>query len=137
MKTLWCDEIFSFKGEFYDLPECMQNPKRVQTPHPLYFGGEGEPALRRVAELGQGWFGYNVTPDQLDANLKRLDALLAEAGLSRADERIQVSPRGRYDTDVLSRFRDSGVDQVVLPLFGRDAESLRKRADALAADTLG
>jgi len=137
MKTLWCDDISSFKGEFYDLPECMQNPKPVQKPHPpLYFGGESEPALRRVAELGQGWFGYNLTPDQLDANLKRLDTLLEQAGRSRADVKIQVSPRGRYDSDMLARFRDSGVDQVVLPLFGRNADRVRQRADSLAADTL-
>jgi probable F420-dependent oxidoreductase len=137
MKTLWCDDISSFKGEFYDVPECMQNPKPVQKPHPpLYFGGESEPALRRVAELGQGWFGYNLTPDQLDANLKRLDTLLEQAGRSRADVKIQVSPRGRYDSDMLARFRDSGVDQVVLPLFGRDADRVRQRADSLAADTL-
>jgi probable F420-dependent oxidoreductase len=137
MKTLWCDEISSFKGEFYDLPECMQNPKPCQSPHPpLYFGGESEPALRRVAELGQGWFGYNLTADQLDVSLERLDTLLAQAGRSRADVKIQASPRGHYDSEILARFRDSGVDQVVLPLFGRDADSLKKRADALAADTL-
>jgi probable F420-dependent oxidoreductase len=138
MKTLWCDEISSFKGEFFELPESLQNPKPVQKPHPpLYFGGESEPALRRVAELGQGWFGYNLTPDQLDENLKRLDTLLANANRSRSDVKIQVSPRGGSDPDTLARFRDAGVDQVVLPLFGRDADSLRKRADALAAVTLG
>ena len=137
MKTLWCDEISHFKGEFFDLPESMQNPKPVQKPHPpLYFGGESDPALRRVADLGQGWFGYNLTPDQLEANLEQLDAFLADAGRSRSDVKIQASPRGGYDPDTLSRFRDLGVDQVVLPLFARDADGLRKRADALAADTL-
>ncbi len=137
MKTLWCDEISHFEGEFYDLPECLQNPKPVQNPHPpLYFGGESEPALRRVAELGQGWFGYNLTSEQLDTNLIRLDNLLAEAGRSRSDIKIQVSPRRGYDRDTLAQFRDSGVDQVVLPLFARDTGSLRERADALAAETL-
>ena len=137
MKSLWCDEVSSFKGEFYDLPECLQNPKPVQKPHPpIYFGGESEPALRRVAELGQGWFGYNLTPDEVDSNLKRLDILLSEAGRSRSDVKIQVSPRGHYDADILARFRDAGVDQIVLPLFGRSADVVRKRADALAADTL-
>lgn len=137
MKTLWCDEISHFEGEFYDLPECLQNPKPIQNPHPpLYFGGESEPALRRVAELGQGWFGYNLTSEQLDTNLTRLDNLLAEAGRSRSDVKIQVSPRRGYDRDTLARFRDSGVDQVVLPLFARDTGSLRKRADALAAEAL-
>jgi len=138
MKTLWCDEVSSFKGEFFDVPECLQNPKPVQKPHPpLYFGGESSAALRRVAEIGQGWFGYNVTPDQLDSSLAKLDTLLAEAGRSRSDVKIQASPSGRFDTDTLARFRDAGVDQVVLPLFARDVESLRRRADALAADTLG
>ena len=134
MKTLWCDEVSSFKDEFYDLPECLQNPKPVQTPHPpLYFGGESEPALRRVAELGQGWFGYNVTEDQVDANLEHLDRLLAENGRSRSDIKVQVTPKGRHTPDMLSRFRDAGVDQLVLPLFGRDADHVRKRADDLVA----
>lgn len=137
MKTLWCDEISSFEGEFYSVPECMQNPKPAQKPHPpLYFGGESEPALRRVADLGQGWFGYNLTSEQLEASLERLDTLLAEAGRSRSDVKIQASPRGACDGDTLVRFRDLGTDQLVLPLFGRDADSLRKRADALAAATL-
>ena len=137
MKTLWCDEISHFEGEFYNLPECLQNPKPIQNPHPpLYFGGESEPALRRVAELGQGWFGYNLTSEQLDTNLTRLDNLLAEAGRSRSDVKIQVSPRRGYDRDTLTRFRDSGVDQVVLPLFGRDTASLRQRADAMAVEAL-
>jgi len=138
MKTLWCDAVSSFKGEFYDLPECLQNPKPVQAPHPpLYFGGESDAALRRVAELGQGWFGYNLTPDELEIRLERLDALLAEAGRSRADVKIQLSPRGGANAETLARLRDSGVDQVVLPLFARDLDGLRKRADALAAETLG
>ena len=137
MKTLWCDEISHFKGEFFELPDSMQNPKPVQKPHPpLYFGGESEPALRRVAELGQGWFGYNLTPEQLDTHLDRLDILLAEAGRSRADVKIQVSPLRGYDSDALSRFRDAGVDQIVLPLFARNADHLRKRADVLAAEAI-
>ncbi len=137
MKTLWCDEVSRFKGEFYDVPHCLQNPKPVQVPHPpLYFGGESDAALRRVADLGQGWFGYDLTPDRLDACLERLDALLEEAGRSRSEVKIQVSPRGGADADGLARLRDSGVDQIVLPLFARDLDSLRARADALAADAI-
>ena len=63
-------------------------------------------------------------------------AATAGAGRCRSDVKIQVSPRGHYDADILARFRDAGVDQIVLPLFGRSADVVRKRADALAADTL-
>jgi probable F420-dependent oxidoreductase len=136
MKTLWCDEVSRFKGEFYNVPECLQNPKPVQKPHPpLYFGGESEAALRRVADLGQGWFGYNLTPESLEDCLSRLDARLAEVDRGRSDIQIQVSPRGRFASEMLAAFRDQGVDQLVIPLFGRDTESVKRRADQLAADT--
>ena len=134
MKTLWCDEVSSFEGEFFSLPACLHNPKPVQKPHPpLYFGGESEAALRRVAELGDGWFGFGLTVEALDSHLVRLDELLAKAGRSRATVKIQVSPRAqRLDEGMLDAFRERGVDQVILPLFSRDADGLRKRADALA-----
>ncbi len=27
VKSLWCDEVSSFQGEFYSLPPCLHNPK--------------------------------------------------------------------------------------------------------------
>jgi probable F420-dependent oxidoreductase len=133
MKTLWCDEVSSFKGEFYEFPACLQHPKPIQKPHPpLFFGGESEPALRRVADLGQGWFGYDLTPEALSTLLPRLDTFLEEAGRTRSDIQVFVGPRGAAGPEILASFRDLGVDQVIVPLFARDADSLRERADALA-----
>jgi probable F420-dependent oxidoreductase len=139
MKSLWCDEVSSYQGEFFHLPECLQNPKPTQKPHPpLFFGGESDAALSRVAELGQGWFGYNLAPEELPARLARLDALLAEQGRSRSDLEVYVSPpQGRLEEKTLDRFGELGVDQVILPLFAREVGQLRRRADALAAQTLG
>ena len=58
MQALWTQELSSYEGEFYSLPPCTQNPKPVQDPHPPFiFGGESEPALRRVADFGGGWIG--------------------------------------------------------------------------------
>ena len=55
-------------------------PKPVQKPHPpIWVGGESRPALRRTAELADGWYplGSNPTfpmgtPEQLKAGLDRL-----------------------------------------------------------------
>lgn len=134
MKTLWCDEVSRFEGEFYSLPECLQNPKPVQRPHPpLYFGGESEPALRRVAELGQGWFGYHLSPDALAERLTALEAALAAAGRQRRDVRVVVAPEARPDAELVDRYRQQGVDELLLPLFGRNVDGLRRRADELRA----
>ena len=63
MRALWCDAVSEYKDEFYELPACRMYPKPVQRPHPpLHFGGESDAALRRVADLGQGWYGFNRTP---------------------------------------------------------------------------
>jgi len=137
MKTLWCDEVSQFRGEFYDLPECLQNPKPVQKPHPpLVFGGESRAALLRVAELGQGWFGFNQTPAELEAHLKQLDELLAQAGRSRSELTIHAGPKGLPDADTRKRFEQLGVDQLIVPLFARDSEKLRQRGEQLAAEML-
>lgn len=138
LRTCWCDEVSSHEGELYSLPPCLHNPKPVQKPHPpLYFGGESEPALRRVARLGQGWFGFDLSVDALAGHLARLDELLAKEGRARSDVKIQVSPKGqRLEDGMLEAFEAHGVDQIVLPLFARDADGLRRRADALARQVL-
>jgi probable F420-dependent oxidoreductase len=137
MKTLWCDEVSKYHGEFYSFPEVLQNPKPVQKPHPpLFFGGESDAALRRVATLGQGWFGYNLTADALAKRLARLDTILADAGRKRSEIQVFASPHGRLDEATLDRFAELGVDQTILPIFARDADTLARRADALAKQTL-
>ena len=134
MKTLWCDEVSSYKGEFFTLPECLQNPKPVQRPHPpVIFGGESDAALRRVAELGQGWYGFQVTPEQVEERLAKLDLLLADAGRSRDHVQIFVAPPRRgLDADAVRRYQDLGVEQLILPLFARHEDGLRRSAEAAA-----
>ena len=54
MRSLWLDEVSSFKGEFYDLPPARQFPKPVQQPHPpIHVGGESNAALRRAARCAR------------------------------------------------------------------------------------
>ncbi len=134
MKTLWCDEVSSYKGELYTLPDCLQNPKPVQKPHPpIFFGGESDGALGRTADLGQGWFGFNVTPDTLPERLGKLDALLSRAGRSREEIEVYVSPPlPSIEPDSLRRYEAAGIDQVILPLLARNLDRLAHRADALA-----
>ena len=135
MKSCWCDEVSSFEGDFYRLPPCYHNPKPVQTPHPpLYFGGESDAALRRVARFGQGWFGFDMSVEALAGHLARLDELLAKEGRSRSDVLIQVAPEGqRLQPGMAEAFADQGVDQLILPLLARRVEDLERRADRITA----
>ncbi len=134
MKTLWCDEVSRYKGEFFQLPDCLQNPKPVQKPHPpIHFGGESDAALRRVVDIGQGWYGFNLTPDKLTERLAQLDRFLSDAGRSRQDLFVSVAPyRQRASADDVRRYRDLGVDQLIVGFFGRDVDGLERAADRIA-----
>jgi probable F420-dependent oxidoreductase len=134
MRRLWCDAVSSYEGEFYRLPACRQYPKPVQQPHPpIYFGGESDAALRRVADLGQGWYPFSILPDDLRARLADLDRLLEKRNRSRRDVRVVVCPYLRpTDLELVKRYRDVGAEQVILLLFASNTDELAQSLDRLA-----
>jgi probable F420-dependent oxidoreductase len=138
MRSLWADEISSYQGELYSLPECRLYPKPAQTPHPpVIFGGETDAALRRVADLGQGWFGFNRGPEDVPEGLERLDRICAERGRDRSEITVTVSPYFKpVDADALKRYAELGVDRVVLTVFAFDPDSLRATVDVMARDLI-
>ncbi len=133
MQALWTQEVSEYQGELYTLPPCVQNPKPVQRPHPpMFFGGEGDPALTRVADLGQGWLGAGVTPAEMPERLGRLEELLQERGRSRADIEVYVLANRRADADLLAGYADVGIDQAIQMVPLRDFDDACRRLDALA-----
>jgi probable F420-dependent oxidoreductase len=77
---LWTSDSPSFHGKYVEFNDISFLPKPVQKPHPpIWVGGESRPALRRTAELADGWYplGSNPTfpmgtPQQLADGLERL-----------------------------------------------------------------
>ncbi len=135
MRRLWCDDVSEYKDEFYELPACRMFPKPVQQPHPpLHFGGESEAALRRVADLGQGWYGFNRSPEQAREGIEQLVRLLADRGRARGDVQVSICPYLRpLEKGDVSRYEDAGVDQLILFAAAADRDGLQARLDELAA----
>ncbi len=58
MKRLWTEPRVSFEGDFWRLQNASMEPKPLQKPHPpVWFGAHHPNALRRAAELGDGFMG--------------------------------------------------------------------------------
>jgi probable F420-dependent oxidoreductase len=134
MQALWTEPVSSHRGEFYAFEPLRQNPKPIQTPHPpIHFGGESDAALRRVADLGQGWYGYDLEPEQAKARIADLTRLLERRGRKRGDVIVSVCPYLRPPSlDLVERYRDAGVDQVIVFAVAGNADGLRASLDALA-----
>jgi probable F420-dependent oxidoreductase len=138
MRRLWQDAVSEHHGEFYDMPALRQYPKPIQQPHPpIHFGGETDAALRRVADVGNGWYGFNRLPDEVPEALARLDKFLADADRSRGEIEISISPylKGRATTDMIKQYEDIGVDQVILIALAFDLDGIKSTLDELAATT--
>ncbi len=95
-KELWTSDNPTFDGKYCRFSNISFLPKPVQKPHPpIWVGGESRPALRRTAELGDGWYplGANPTfpmgtPEQLAAGLKRLGSYARRFGRDPAEIEI-------------------------------------------------
>ena len=92
-KELWTSDAPEFDGKYVRFRDISFLPKPVQQPHPpIWVGGESRPALRRTAELADGWYplGSNptfpmATPQQLAAGLERLAAYARRFGRDPAE----------------------------------------------------
>ena len=95
-KELWTSDDPSFQGKYVSFDDISFLPKPVQKPHPpIWVGGESRPALRRTAELADGWYplGSNPTypmgtPEQLGAGLARLASYARSFGRDPAEIEI-------------------------------------------------
>src|SRR6202023_1868878 len=116
MRKLWGDDPSSYSGEFVNFKNVRSNPKPAQGAKlPVIFGGESAPALRRVAEYGDGWCGFNLTPEEAAAKIRKIEELLKANGRKRSEIEIAVSPYSKpIKKDDLKRYRDAGVDEVVM-----------------------
>ncbi len=134
MKTVWKQSPASFSGEFVNFKGVYSMPKPTRD-IPIAFGGESLPALRRVASLGNAWYGYNLTPDQLREKLGTLDRLLAGKKRSRSEIEIIIHPPRRPSPDQMKQYHELGVSELVLAPWGpRDAAGNIKRLEELARE---
>jgi probable F420-dependent oxidoreductase len=124
MKALWDEPTPRFSGRFVEFAEVLQRPRPTQLPHPpLTIGGHGKAAIRRAKEAG-GWYGWELTPDEIPADV---------AGLE-----LTITPPMALDEAAVAAYADKGVDRVVVQptdTTGATMDALIERIATLVAVT--
>jgi probable F420-dependent oxidoreductase len=139
MLSLWTDPVSSHEGRLLHVPPVRMFPKPLQKPHPpIIFGGESDAALRRVGDLGQGWFGFNLMPHEVEGRIERLSGILSRRGRRAADVEVTISPYTKpgRNAEALRAYAEVGVDQVVYLVDGSSPAAARADIELLAADLL-
>lgn len=82
MRALWANDAPEFKGEFFTVAGMRFGPRPAAGRIPLWIGGISRRALRRAVELGDGWHGTRMRPEQVAERLGWLRELAARRGRS-------------------------------------------------------
>lgn len=151
---MWRDDVFEFKGRFFDIPPTQVIPKPVQDPHPPVFAACSKPdSVFAVGELGLGALNFALgSDDYLADRVKRYkeiasksDPLLGTRNVYYActpptlvlkDDRraCEVGLRGaRFFTTALARYYfhgDRPTGELDIP---RDALTDQEMAEAMQA----
>ncbi len=134
MRGLWTAQPFTFTGEHFRLTDALAAPAPRQSPLPVVIGGNGAPALRRVAMRGNGWHPLGVSPDGAAKRLEALDVELAAVG--RLRDEIDVSVRldiARVTgPDVVAAYAAAGVHELVVSTTTPHAVEIHAALDAFA-----
>jgi probable F420-dependent oxidoreductase len=135
-KTLWTQDIPSFTGRFYQFADIKFEPKPVQQPHPpIWIGGYSEPAIRRALRIGDGWHPSRLNPEQFEERMRSFREQAAAGG--RDLRTFTVSVKVGFDVcpgpDVALRYRDLGVQHLVIDFWTDDLDELLRQIDVVGS----
>jgi len=137
LKKLWCDDLVTYQGRFHQFTEVNITPRPVQRPIPVWFGGSSDAAVKRAAQIGDGWMPIMAPDHEAEANLEQLRNHLSDCGRDPSAFGIEGWLRmDKADPDEWSvaaeGWRKLGADIVMLypmyriPNFDDQIETLRR-----------
>ena len=89
MRGLWCNDLWSFEGEYHSIPRSGLNPNSVQKPIPLWLGGGADPVAERAGRMADGWMPLG-TPDLLAKQFDIMHEAAEAAGRNVSDIGIEA-----------------------------------------------
>jgi probable F420-dependent oxidoreductase len=130
LRLLFSERVANWNEQYYRFENVEMYPKPVQSPLPIYIGGNNENAVRRAALYGQGWMGAGLPPEQIRQMVSRLKTIARDNG--RDPERIDIAPQFAACIDdshelAIGRFRNS---QMYKHLFSLKSSTLKNQVKA-------
>jgi probable F420-dependent oxidoreductase len=81
IRRLWTGQRISHSGPFYPMEDVIIHPAPAQSGGPpIVVAGRKDPAMRRAAQLGDGWMPYLYSPRRYGESVQKIRAFAADAG---------------------------------------------------------
>lgn len=139
LRVLFTERHATYHGKYRRFEDVESFPKPIQSPLPIYSGGNVESSIRRAGELCEGWLPAKLGPAAIAAGRARVAEYARRAGRDPstiATALQSVACLGETTERAHARFTASAFD-----LFRRSLErTMTKgvtREDYLAANLIG
>lgn len=145
MRTLWTQSPASFEGEFVRFARVFCDVPVVQPGGvPIIVGGSTPAAARRAGRLGDGFYPYVISPEDLALRMRELEDAAREAGRDPAAVELTVWPgswqfRGSLDAELMRRYLDLPVRRLMIAQHEGDTPDIPGLRDLIrrTRDVLG
>jgi probable F420-dependent oxidoreductase len=112
LRKLWAGGDVEHHGEFFDFPPMQVSPA-PSAPVPILLGGAAPRALKRAAEVADGWIGAGNTPEEVPDLLAEMQRMRAAAGRGNDPFYTIVGLSTPADIGTLKRLGDCGMSAAV------------------------
>ena len=158
-KELWTSENPTFEGRYCRFSGIRFAPKPAQKPHPpIWVGGQSRRAIRRAAEVGDGWHpvgaipAATLEPEELAQDIGLLHrqaeaagrdpssidvamkAPLYDPGRSTGADRRRFSGEAGQILDDVRTYADVGVTDLILDIRGSELNEAVERLQWLSEE---
>jgi len=136
LRELWTKPLVTFNGKYHTINDMGINPMPIQQPIPIWFGGEADLVIHRMARLGDGWALNRTYPEEAQALIDRLVHFLDLEGRDPKsfgiDVRVNLSkhPRKTWAT-LAANWRKLGITELGVNTMGSGFKTLQERLDAI------
>jgi probable F420-dependent oxidoreductase len=123
LRRLWTEPVVTFEGRYHRVTAAGLNPLPVQRPIPLWIGASAEPAIKRAAEMADGFFPQRPLKGGWPATMDKIRAWLKDAGRDPATFGIEARLNANAGTPddwrkVVEKWRDLGATHLAINTMG-------------------
>jgi len=159
MKSLWSTDRPRFEGKFYKVDNAVFMPQPVTKGGPPIWmgGGSSKTALKRVAELGDGWHPVGFSPSQIAEGKKTLDSLLrgrrkvtisvrlptevsatatSTYSLSSGEKAYMLGGTREAVANEVEKLRDAGVEHIICYFGNKPYDHVVSQARVFAQEVI-
>jgi alkanesulfonate monooxygenase SsuD/methylene tetrahydromethanopterin reductase-like flavin-dependent oxidoreductase (luciferase family) len=135
MRTLWMADNPYYNGT-YSFSDAVFAPKPVRVP-PIWIGGESNAAVKRAANLGDGWQPNDRGLDEFAAKVADLRRYSdGRAVTVSIRTRVSVSDGTQAIIDRLSRYREVGLEYPVVSIPHESMDELTAQIEAIGREVI-